>query len=363
MQFYDKWRLPAGTFAVNWWNMMAANTTVTNYPGGRDIIGPVKDRIDLAYDAFIPSANRAWWEQHRQEVEAFVPPTCLAISCLLGRSAISPDWARGAVGSVVLVDEEHNAYLPTLYTALRGVIGYVAGKMADLDRVEGVADSLIYTVYLLDGFDPPGDFQLARFIVDRMPDKEFLVNWRRTHGRVWPEPQEALPPLVKAMLAEYMQIVTTTWGNAGQAVDAVFDDLLAQHVDRLAMMGVTYNDLDDLNRRACRRKLPEKAAPPQAARGPMRRMPEPVVEAPVSEIDKQIAEANRERSEQKKREKREKQGMVPALAQPAVQEHAQAERAQPVEAVNNKAHRKKTKQGQREAAAASKAAEIGRAHV
>ena len=43
--------------------------------------------------------------------------------------------------------------------------------------------------------------------------------------------------------------------------------------------------------------------------------------------------------------------------QPAAPERAQAVHAQPVESVNNKAHRKKTKQGQRAAAAASKAAE------
>jgi hypothetical protein len=354
MQFYGEWRLPAGTLAVNWWNMTVASTVADNYPGGRDIIGPVKDRVNLADNVFIPNANRTWWEQQRQEVEAFVPPTCLAVSCLLGRSAIAPDWARSAVGSIVLVDDEHNSFLPSLYTALRGVIAFVGAKASSQGRTEGIVDSLVYTVYLLDGFDWPIDFQFARYVVDRTADKGFLANWRRAHGRVWPEPQEALPPLVKAMLAQYMQIVNTAWDTVGQAVDARFDDLLVQHTGRLATMGVTYNDLDDLNRRASRRRVQEKAASPsQAARGPTHETPEPVVETQVSEIDKQIAEVNRELS--KRRD--EKRGMVAALVQPAAPQRARTEHALPVEPVTNKAHRKRTKQGQLAAAAASKAAE------
>jgi hypothetical protein len=82
-------------------------------------------------------------------------------------------------------------------------------------------------------------------------------------------------------------------------------------------------------------------------------MPEPVIETKVSEIDKQIAEENRELS--KRRD--EKRGMVAALVQPAAPQRARTEHALPVEPVNNKAHRKRTKQGQLAAAAASKAAE------
>ena len=59
------------------------------------------------------------------------------------------------------------------------------------------------------------------------------------------------------MLAQYMQIVSTAWDTVGQAVDARFDDLLVQHTDRLAAAGVMHNDLDDLNRRACRRRVQE----------------------------------------------------------------------------------------------------------
>jgi hypothetical protein len=365
MHFYDKWRLPAGTHNVNWWNLHIADAVMKNYTGDQDLIAPItpiNQRIYRRSGAFTPDANRAWWEQHRQEFEGFVPPQCLAISCLLGRSAIAPDWGRGKVGSIMLLDNEVEVTWTVLYSIHGGVIGFLDGDMNDLETPYGIVRTVSYTVSLLDmtmadTIERPFRYIIARYIIDRTPDKEFLTNWRRTHGRVWPEPHEALPPIVQAKIVEYFQIMSMAWDNFGQAIDARFDDLLVPHTDRLATMGVTYDDLDDLNRRACRRKAPVVArgsAPPQAARGPALRMPEPVVEAKVSEIDKQIAEANRELSEQKKREKR--QGMVPALVQPAVPERAQAVHA-PVESVNNKAHRKKTKQGQQAAAAASKAAE------
>ena len=59
-----------------------------------------------------------------------------------------------------------------------------------------------------------------RFIADSTPDTKFLIDWHREHGRAWPEPHEALPPIVQAKLVEYMEIISVTRDNVGQAVGA-----------------------------------------------------------------------------------------------------------------------------------------------
>ena len=133
------------------------------------------------------------------------------------------------MGSVMLLSNEVESEWNTLHSAHGGAIGFMDAKTFDLDTEWGVVQTMAYKVSLLDGLEQTPFCLLARYIVDRTPDKGFLINWRRTHGRVWPEPQEALPYIVKVMLTEYMNITSMAWDNIGMVIDARFEDLLVQH--------------------------------------------------------------------------------------------------------------------------------------
>ena len=66
-----------------------------------------------------------------------MPPQRLAISCLLGRSAIAADWARGKVGSIMLLSNEVDFVWGALCLIHGGVIGFLDAETHDLDTEGG----------------------------------------------------------------------------------------------------------------------------------------------------------------------------------------------------------------------------------
>jgi hypothetical protein len=310
------------------------------------------------------------WEQHREQLADFVPPQLLDLSCRLGRSALTRNWSRGMVGSVVLTwrdVEQHRG--------MRGTFCYVGNQKPMWRDLEMIT---VYDFYLsnkLEFFDEPLCDQY-RMLLDRTPDTAFLVRWHEEHGQIWPEPVSALPEVVQDMLDEYDSIAAMWKLFYGKSVAGAFDSFVAKHKEQVEKMGVpcAFLDIYKKARKPRKVKVPELAVDSVAvpavlptdlavgsAAAPAVLPAELAVDsvaAPVDEIDRKelderIDEENRERA----RQRAARRGMVPALVQPPPPPQPQAAAEQSTKKVGLKAQRKMSRKGQLESEAKKKEAE------
>ena len=344
------WIAPGGWVLYNWWNDVVAKLVVDNYPNGADLIAPIQAAMTWSTPDPTAGDKHAWWAEHRRALEAFVPPTALALSCALGRSALTREWTLGKVGSVALVPSELTDRFLDVVTSTRiGVVGCMIAETRKCDD----ADGFTYTLVVGNQPMPPG---LLRLIVNRAPDKEFLVNWRRAHGKHWPQPFNALPDIAMLALLEYNRFQAMCFATHGANPVRRLDQFAAAEKDELAEFGVRRGDLDGINARGARRKArpesePPAAAAPQDAVAPQAVAPQ-AVESDRS-LEKEIEEQNRELA----RLKREQKGLIPALVPPPAPQVPRPAVEEPVAVGGSKAHKKRSKKGQQQAKAAARALE------
>ena len=196
-EFQAQWLVEGGAQMWNCWTA-ATEMLLRTYPNP-ELIAPLKGWAPVPQQVPIARVTRPWAE-YREQLADFVPPQLLDLSCRLGRSALTRNWSRGMVGSVVLTwrdVEQHRG--------MRGTFCYVGTQKPMWRDLEMIT---VYDFYLsnkLEFFDEPLCDQY-RMLLDRTPDTAFLVRWHEEHGQIWPEPASALPEVVQDMLDEYDSI-------------------------------------------------------------------------------------------------------------------------------------------------------------
>jgi hypothetical protein len=334
------WLEPGGARLENFWNDNIQQFVMRDYPHGKRLVSPILQhwRPPCIYCARAKICVG-------EEIKPYIPPTGFDISRLLGRTALASDWGESKVASVVLLPSE----VRSPHADLRGVFGYMASGEAKEET-----HILHFELELTNDITQINDLGQVRLIVDRSRDKEFLTTWRQTHGQAWPRPLTALPRAVQVMLEEYNDIMDEWRLPYGRLVADHFDNFVAAQKQELAKLGIQYGDIDDINRRAARRKStrgPGRVDPPTGSTRVSAELPAKVSE--VSAIEKEIEEQNRELTRLKKAQK----GMVPSLIKPSSPSHTKVVKNEPVETASSKEHRKKSKNGQRVAETERKAAE------
>jgi hypothetical protein len=383
-EFQAQWLVEGGAQMWNCWTA-ATEMLLRTYPNP-ELIAPLKGWAPVPQQVPIARVTRPWAE-YREQLADFVPPQLLDLSCRLGRSALTRNWSRGMVGSVVLTwrdVEQHRG--------MRGTFCYVLNDKPmwrGLQMNQDLEMITIYNICLVDELKFAVDTarDQYRMLLDRTPDTAFLVRWHEEHGQIWPEPASALPEVVQDMLDEYDSIAAMWKLFFGKSVAGAFDSFVAKHKEQVEKMGVpcAFLDIYKKARKPRKANVPELAvdsvaapavlpaelavdsvAAPAVLAPAVDSVAAPAVLAPAvdsvaapvdeidrKELDERIDEENRERA----RQRAARRGMVPALVQPPPPPQPQAAAEQPTKKVGLKAQRKMSRKGQLESEAKKKEAE------